>query len=62
MTDVKNPLNLRGIEFTEYATPDSDFMENAFYGFGFSKTKTFKGRDIDYFNQNDIHFLIKNEI
>ena len=46
MTDVKNPLNLRGIEFTEYATPDSDFMENAFYGFGFSKTKKFKGRDI----------------
>ncbi|MFB0981527.1 MAG: 4-hydroxyphenylpyruvate dioxygenase [Alteromonadaceae bacterium] len=61
MTDVKNPLNLRGIEFTEYATPDSDFMENAFYGFGFSKTKTFKGRDIDYFNQNDIHFLLNNE-
>jgi 4-hydroxyphenylpyruvate dioxygenase len=61
MTDNKNPLKLRGIEFTEYATPDSDFMENAFYGFGFSKTKKFKGRDIDYFNQNDIHFLLNNE-
>lgn len=59
--DNKNPLNLRGIEFTEYATPDSDFMEQAFYGFGFSKTKKFKGRDIDYFNQNDIHFLLNNE-
>ncbi len=56
-----NPLNLRGIEFTEYATPDSDYMEKAFYGFGFSKTKKFKGRDIDYFNQNDIHFLLNNE-
>ncbi|MEW6983370.1 4-hydroxyphenylpyruvate dioxygenase [Colwelliaceae bacterium 6471] len=61
MTEVNNPLNLRGIEFTEYATPDSDFMEKAFYGFGFSKTKTYKGRDIDYFNQNDIHFLLNNE-
>jgi 4-hydroxyphenylpyruvate dioxygenase len=66
MTDVPNkenlnPLKLRGIEFTEYATPDSDFMEKAFYGFGFSKTKKFKGRDIDYFNQNDIHFLLNNE-
>lgn len=61
MTDNANPLNLRGIEFTEYATPDSDFMEKAFYGFGFSKTKKFKGRDIDYFNQNDIHFFINNE-
>jgi 4-hydroxyphenylpyruvate dioxygenase len=61
MTDNANPLNLRGIEFTEYATPDSDFMEKAFYGFGFSKTKKFKGRDIDYFNQNDIHFFLNNE-
>ncbi|WP_448552993.1 4-hydroxyphenylpyruvate dioxygenase [Thalassotalea montiporae] len=61
MNDVANPLKLCGIEFTEYATPDSDFMEKAFYGFGFSKTKKFKGRDIDYFNQNDIHFLLNNE-
>jgi len=61
MTDSKNPLKLCGIEFTEYASPDSDFMEKAFYGFGFSKTKKFKGRDIDYFNQNDIHFLLNRE-
>lgn len=60
-TTNENPLNLRGIEFTEYATPDSDFMEKAFYGFGFSKTKKFKGRDIEYFNQNDIHFLLNKE-
>ena len=49
--DNKNPLKLCGIEFTEYATPDSDFMEKIFYGFGFSKTKKMKGRDITYFNQ-----------
>jgi len=61
MTALKNPLNLRGIEFTEFASPDGDFMEQAFYGFGFSKVKKFKGRDIDYFNQNDIHFLLNNE-
>jgi len=65
MTDAtptkNNPLKLCGIEFTEYASPDSDFMEKAFYGFGFSKTKKFKGRDIDYFNQNDIHFLLNKE-
>ena len=58
---TENPLKLCGIEFTEYATPDSDFMENAFIGFGFSKTKKFKGRDIEYFNQNDIHFLLNKE-
>ena len=43
MTEANNPLKLCGIEFTEFATPDSDFMEKAFYGFGFSKTKKFKG-------------------
>ncbi len=66
MTDAtvskKNPLKLNGIEFIEYASPDSDFMEQAFYGFGFSKIKKFKGRDIDYFNQNDIHFLLNREV
>lgn len=61
MTKSNNPLKLRGIEFTEYATPDSDFMEKIFLGFGFSKTKKMKGRDIEYFNQNDIHFLLNKE-
>ncbi len=56
-----NPLELRGIEFIEYTTTNYDFMEKVFYGFGFSKTKKFKGRDIDYFNQNDIHFLLNRE-
>ena len=61
MTTVNNPLKLCGIEFTEYASPDSDYMEKVFYGFGFSKTKKLKGRDVDYFSQNDIHFLLNKE-
>ncbi|QOL24469.1 4-hydroxyphenylpyruvate dioxygenase [Thalassotalea sp. LPB0316] len=61
MTTVNNPLKLCGIEFTEYATPDSDYMEQVFYGFGFSKTKKLKGRDVEYFGQNDIHFLLNKE-
>ncbi len=56
-----NPLGLRGIEFTEFATPDSEFMEQVFHAFGFSKLQTFAGKDISYFNQNDIHFLLNNE-
>jgi len=62
MNQVTNPLGLRGIEFTEFATPDSDFMHKAFTDFGFSKLKKFKGKDIDYYNQNDIHFLLNNEV
>lgn len=26
MSEVTNPLGLVGIEFTEYATPDADYM------------------------------------
>ena len=58
----QNPLKLRGIEFIEFSSPDSNFMEDVFYGFGFSKLKKFKNRNIDYFNQNDIHFLLNKEI
>ncbi len=59
--DEANPLGLRGIEFTEFATPDSDFMEKVFLEFGLSKLKKFKGKEIFYFNQNDIHFLLNAE-
>ncbi|WP_448568199.1 4-hydroxyphenylpyruvate dioxygenase [Thalassotalea ganghwensis] len=61
MMDNNNPLNLCGIEFTEYATPDVTFMDKVFTDFGFSKTKKFKGKDITYYNQNDIHFLLNRE-
>lgn len=61
MTDVKNPIGLCGIEFTEYATPDTDFMDKVFEEFGFSRVRKFKGKDIVYYNQNDIHFLMNNE-
>jgi 4-hydroxyphenylpyruvate dioxygenase len=61
MTDNNNPLGLKGIEFTEYASPDSDYMDKIFTDFGFSKLKKFKGKDITYYNQNDIHFLLNNE-
>ena len=42
MSEVKNPLGLVGIEFTEYATPDADYMDKIFADFGFSKLKKFK--------------------
>ena len=30
MTTKNNPLGLMGIEFTEYASPDSDYMDKIF--------------------------------
>ncbi|RVU29354.1 4-hydroxyphenylpyruvate dioxygenase [Neptunomonas marina] len=56
-----NPIGLRGIEFTEFASNDSDFMEKVFYAFGFSKLKQHRSKAIDYFNQNNIHFLLNRE-
>ncbi|MGB0468014.1 MAG: 4-hydroxyphenylpyruvate dioxygenase [Pontibacterium sp.] len=61
MNNTQNPLALRGIEFIEFSSPDSGFMNDVFKAFGFSKLKSFKGRDITYYNQNDIHFLLNNE-
>ncbi len=36
-------------------------MHDVFMDFGFSKLKKFKGKDITYYNQNDIHFLLNAE-
>lgn len=56
-----NPLNLRGIEFTEFASPDTDFMHEVFSAFGFSRLKRHAERNISYYNQNGIHFLLNHE-
>ncbi len=60
-SDNPNPLRLCGIEFTEYATPDTEFMHRVFTDFGFSKIKKLKGKAISYYHQNDIHFLLNNQ-
>ncbi len=61
MASEKNPLGLLGIEFTEFATPDSDFMHQVFIDFGFSMLKKAKDREIFYYKQNDISFLLNKE-
>ncbi len=61
MTTSTNYLGLRGIEFTEFASPDTDFMAQVFRAFGFSRLKRFTGKAIDYYNQHDIHFLLNHQ-
>ena len=61
MASEQNPLGLMGIEFTEYATPDTDFMHQVFIDFGFSMLKKHKQKDILYYKQNNIHFLLNKE-
>ena len=43
--ETNNPLGLTGIEFTEFASADTSFMENVFMDFGFSKTQKHKQKD-----------------
>ena len=48
MSEVNNPLGLVGIEFTEYATPDADYMDKVFTDFGFSKLKKLSKQKAPY--------------
>lgn len=58
---MNNPLKMRGIEFTEFTSPDNSYMEKIFLEFGFSKIKKHIEKEIIYFNQNEIHFLLNYE-
>ncbi len=56
-----NPCGLRGIEFTEFCGPDLGQLDALFWAFGFSKLRRHPSKDISYFRQNDIHFLLNGE-
>ncbi|PKH32409.1 4-hydroxyphenylpyruvate dioxygenase [Shewanella sp. ALD9] len=58
MASELNPLGLLGIEFTEFASPDTEYMHQVFIDFGFSMLKKTKNNDIVYYKQNDINFLL----
>ncbi len=58
---MSNPLKMCGIEFTEFASTNEGCIEKIFAEFGFSKLKRHTEKDIYYFNQNDIHFLLNKE-
>ena len=57
----QNYLGLRGIEFVEFASPDPDSLHKLFMEFGFSRVAKHKDKDIHYYKQNDIHFLLNRE-
>lgn len=56
-----NPLNLRGIEFTEFCGESIEALDKLFWEFGFSKTHRYPGKNITHYRQNDIHFLLNGE-
>ena len=58
---IENHVGLQGIEFIEYSG-DHGMLERLFTEFGFSRTLRHKSRAVDYYNQNDIHFLVNTEV
>ena len=57
-----NPTGLLGIEFVEFASPDKEMLNGIFLDFGFSKTMGSTNGEYEYYQQNDIHFIINNKI
>lgn len=53
-----NPIGLNGIEFVEFSGPDAERLRQLFREFGFSRQSALPGRQVEYWQQNDIHFLI----
>lgn len=60
-TILDNPLNLDGIEFIEYASPDPAALEQIFFKFGFQKIGQHKRKQVTLYRQNQVNFIINNE-
>lgn len=60
-SNTKNELELDGIEFVEFTSPNPGALHELFLEFGFSRVKRHKTKKIDYYRQNDIRFLLNYE-
>ncbi len=58
---IENPLGIRGIDFVEFTGDDPNLFHELFTALGFSKIGIQRGAPVDYYNQNDIHFLVNRK-
>ena len=57
-----NHVGITGFEFIEFSTTgDGKDLHNLFLKLGCSRVKRHKTKAIDYYRQNDIHFLVNRE-
>ncbi len=56
-----NPLGMQGLAFVELAGPDPDALDVLLRGLGFSRLKRHTSRDLVYYRQGEIHFVINRE-
>ena len=57
-----NYSGLLGIEFVEYTSNKTNELQDLFKHFGFSKILENPSKKMDFFKQNDIHFIINNGV
>jgi len=57
----QNYLGLRGLEFVEFGPASPEHLHQLFISFGFSKIMKHESKDVDYYKQNDIHFLLNKQ-
>lgn len=58
---MANPIGLNGIDFVEFVSPEPGHLRRLFNEFGFARLMENRVRNVDYYNQNDIHFFINND-
>lgn len=58
---VNNPTGITGFDFIEFSSKQPEKLHELFIKLGFSRLKRHKTKKIDYYKQNDIHFLVNTE-
>ena len=60
-TSSQNPVGIRGFEFIEFSSSEPEKLHHLFLELGFSRLARHETKAIDYYKQNDIHFLLNRE-
>ncbi len=58
---VNNPTGITGFDFIEFSSKQPEKLHELFTKLGFSRIKQHKTKKIDYYKQNDIHFLVNKD-
>jgi 4-hydroxyphenylpyruvate dioxygenase len=61
MSEINNYLDLEGIEFVEFSSPNPKSLHDLFINFGFSRLMSHKEKKIDLYKQGQIVMLLNTE-
>jgi len=57
----ENPMQLRGFEFVEFASPEPDVLEPLFEKMGFTRVANHRSKQVALYRQGGINFIVNNE-